>query len=259
MKNNLKKRIVMIAAILGLAVVGISGGTMAYFTATETKTNVFTNGDLEIGIKEPEWNPDEDGDGQNMYPGYTVYKNPTVKNVTDDKNGEEPGYVRMSIEILDENAEAITDQEALDLIYQAIRYDPSFTGKYDSAGGQGSKLTEGRIPGYSLKDLESIPMVNPDWLKDEERSTPSKLVFNYAGKEGDGILDIGEESTLFTDIVIPTDWNQTQIKKIGDFKLKITQEGIQVKGFATQSDAYKALDKEISDGTIQPGKADNSK
>ena len=35
-----------------------------------------------------------------MYPGYTVYKNPTVKNITSDKNGDEPCYVRMSVDIL---------------------------------------------------------------------------------------------------------------------------------------------------------------
>lgn len=48
------------------------------------QTNVFTTGDLDIGLKEPDWDPNEN-DGKNMYPGYTVYKNPTVKNITSDK------------------------------------------------------------------------------------------------------------------------------------------------------------------------------
>ena len=43
---------------------------------------------------------ENENDGKNMYPGYTVYKNPTVKNITSDKNGDEPCYVRMSVDIL---------------------------------------------------------------------------------------------------------------------------------------------------------------
>ena len=66
-------------------------------------------GDLDIGLKEPEWNP-EDKDGTNMYPGYTVYKNPTVKNITSDKQGEEPCYVRMCVDILDSQGKEIKDR-----------------------------------------------------------------------------------------------------------------------------------------------------
>ncbi len=50
------------------------------------------------GLKEPDWDSNEN-DGKNMYPGYTVYKNPTVKNITSDKS-ETPCYVRMSVDIL---------------------------------------------------------------------------------------------------------------------------------------------------------------
>ena len=39
----------------------------------QVQTNVFTTGDLDIGLKEPDWDPNEN-DGKNMYPGYTVYK-----------------------------------------------------------------------------------------------------------------------------------------------------------------------------------------
>ena len=94
-------------------------------------------------------------------------------------------------------------------------------------------------------------MVNPVWTKDTARSTASKLVFNYMGAKGDGILNIGEESTLFTNIAIPTDWNQTQMQKVGNYQLKVTAQAIQSKGFATQSEAYRMLDEEIKGGTLQ--------
>ena len=66
-----------------------------------------------------------------------------------------------------------------------------------------------------------------------------------------GILNIGEESTLFTNIAIPTDWNQTQMQKVGNYQLKVTAQAIQSKGFATQSEAYRMLDEEIKGGTLQ--------
>ena len=70
-------------------------------------------------------------------------------------------------------------------------------------------------------------MVNPLWEKDTARSTASKLVYNYMGKNGDGILNIQEESTLFTNVVIPIDWNQTEMKKVGNYQLKVTAQAIQ--------------------------------
>ena len=248
-QNNVKKYFSIVAAVTIIGAIGV-GSTLAYFTDNSSKTNVFTTGDLDLGLHETLWNP-EKGDGNNMYPGYTVYKNPTVKNITSDKNGEEPCYVRVNVEILDQNDQEITNGDALSLIYKTIYYDSSFTGKYDQTGGKATGLVEGKKPGYNLTELSQYPMVNPHWTKDTTRSTASKLVFNYMGEDGDGILDIGEESTLFTNIVIPTDWNQTQLTTVGAYKLKITAQAIQSKGFATQSDAFLMLDEEVQGGTLQ--------
>ena len=71
------KRNVLFAGVLSCAMLFGIGNTMAYFTENSVQTNVFTTGDLDIGLKEPDWDPNEN-DGKNMYPGYTVYKNPTV-------------------------------------------------------------------------------------------------------------------------------------------------------------------------------------
>lgn len=252
-KIKLMKNGMVITAVICVAATG-AGLTMAYFTDVENVVNEFTVGDQDIDIKEPDWDPEE-GDGKNLYPGYTVYKNPTVRNIVSDKNGQEPAYTRMVVYILNQEEELITDPDAIRLIKQTIRFDDTYTGTYDKKGA-GQKLVQNRIPGYSLKMLEDIPMVNPVFALDENRSTLNKLVFNYMGPEGDGILDIGEEATLFTDIVIPTDWNQTQMQLVGDFKLDIAHESIQAKGFASQEDAYQALDTEIEEGTVLSVKRD---
>lgn len=247
---NTKKRNLLAAGVILCALLSGIGTTMAYFTESAQETNVFTTGDLDIGLKEPEWDP-KDNDGKNMYPGYTVYKNPTVKNITSDKNGEEPCYVRMIVDILDGDGAAVTDSQALNLIYKTIYYDETFDGRYDKKEGTSTGLIQDRIPGYSLSELAAYPMVNPLWEKDTARSTASKLVYNYMGKNEDGILNIQEESTLFTNVVIPIDWNQTEMKKVGNYQLKVTAQAIQSKGFATQAEAYRMLDEEIKGGTLQ--------
>lgn len=250
MKNNLKKNVTAAAVVACIAAVGI-GSSMAYMTEKEEVTNVFTVGDLDIGLEEPEWNP-EDGDGVNMYPGYTVYKNPTIKNITSDEKGEEPCYARVLVHIQDKDENLISDQEAIDLIRQTIRYDSTYTGNYGGTGFA-AKLVEGHVPGYSLKELADYPSVNPEFQLDTERSTANVLVYNYMGANGTGVLNIGDEATLFTNIVIPTDWNQTHFEKVGDFHISVSVESIQTSGFASQSDAYLALDREAANGTLQMG------
>lgn len=246
------KKMKLYAAVAASTVCIVATGigmSMAYMTEKDVKINTFTVGDLDLGLEEPDWNP-EDGDGVNMYPGYTVYKNPTIKNITSDENGEEPCYARMIISIEDEEGKLITDQESINLIKQTIRFDQTYTGTYEDTG-TGTLLVQNRIPGYAFQELDDIPMINPVFVQDTSRSTENVLVYNYMGEDETGILKIGEEAALFTTIAIPTDWNQTHFEKIGDYRLYVTAEAIQASGFESQEDAFLALDKEIEDGTVQ--------
>ena len=149
MKMSRGKRNVLFAGVLSCAMLFGIGNTMAYFTENSVQTNVFTTGDLDIGLKEPDWDPNEN-DGKNMYPGYTVYKNPTVKNITSDKNGDEPCYVRMSVDILNSQGTPITDDQALNLIYKTIYFDKTFTGGYDKKEGKATGLMQ-KVGNYQLK------------------------------------------------------------------------------------------------------------
>lgn len=230
-----------IAAVLGcICAVGV-GTTTAYFTSSDRADNRFRTGDQDVGLQEPDWDPEE-GDGVDMYPGYSVYKNPTIKNITSDEHGPEPVYARMVISILDQKGDLIRDEEALELIRTTIRFDSEYTGTYQEKG-EGGKIVQGRIPGYSLAMLKDIPMVNPLFRYDRERSFGGTLVYSYMGPEKDGILNIGDEAALFTDIVIPTDWSWEEMELAGDFVLDIAQESIQAAGFANQTEAFAALDE----------------
>ena len=48
----MKKKIVALCLVLALALTAIGGATLAYFTDTDAKTNVFTVGNIEIDLEE---------------------------------------------------------------------------------------------------------------------------------------------------------------------------------------------------------------
>ena len=83
MKKN--KKLFVLAALF-LAVFAV-GGTLAYLTDTsETKTNTFTFGHVDITLTEPTWDSTGATAAAEMVPGQTVDKDPTVKVETNSKN-----------------------------------------------------------------------------------------------------------------------------------------------------------------------------
>ncbi len=234
--------IVAAAAAAAVFAVGVRQ-TLAYLTSRESVVNTFTVGDLDIGFKEPEWDPSE-GDGENVYPGYSVYKNPTVKNVTSPKNGEEPCYARIRVTLADSAGEPIADSGRTALIKKMIRFDDTYSGTYEEKGS-GKNIVQGAIPGYSIQQMERLPMINPLFSIDSGRTTDHEIVCNYMGSDHSGILNIGEQATLFTTLAVPVEWGNDEMKLLGDFQILVKAEAIQAKGFASQSAAFEALDREM--------------
>ena len=96
----MKKKIVAMCATVALAAVAV-GGTLAYFTDTDTATNTFTWGDVKIELNEkfaPNVDTDNDGtaDAALLVPGSKtenyVEKSVTVKNV-----GSEDAYMWIEV------------------------------------------------------------------------------------------------------------------------------------------------------------------
>ena len=80
-----KKKTIAVAVVLALVL--IIGGMLAYFTDTDTKTNVFTLGDnVEISLTETGWTQDGQTsnwtrtEAQGVHPGTKVVKDPTIQN-----------------------------------------------------------------------------------------------------------------------------------------------------------------------------------
>jgi len=91
----MKKKKTILAALVLLLVVAV-GGAIAYFTDTDTKTNTFTIGNVDISLTEGGWDAlaDANNNGipdvaEDMMPGESVTKAPTINNLST-KN---PAYV----------------------------------------------------------------------------------------------------------------------------------------------------------------------
>lgn len=257
-KKNSKKIAIGALSICLVAAMAI-GGTMAFLTDSEQVTNHFSLGDLDITIDEPSWDDDgtpddpdtpEDestpGDGEELVPGDTKDKDPTITAVEGDS------YMRVVMTIKDrDTGNVITDTDRLDLIFKTIYY------------AENDAIAEGTP--YALADLDDYSTVNSAFTKDEDKSSAGVYYYNY-----NEIFEKGDAAVLFTDIVIPTDWNQNElntlrgiyyvdadgnevtaetegaIKKYHNYMIEIQAQAIQSDNFANAAAAFAALDAEIT-------------
>ena len=92
----MKKKLVLLSTAVILVAMMVVGGTLAYFTADDAATNVFTIGDVEIDLTEPLWEANLNGEEmlENIYPGMPITKDPMVTNI-----GSNPAFVRVKVEI----------------------------------------------------------------------------------------------------------------------------------------------------------------
>ena len=96
----MKKKMVTICLVVALVLTAVAGGTLAYFTDEDAKTNTFTMGDVKIHIDE--WMHDADGnwvpytDKQELAP-IAQSKAPFNKLVETVNDGSEDAYIRTFI------------------------------------------------------------------------------------------------------------------------------------------------------------------
>ena len=133
----MKKRIVTIALVVALMATAI-GGTLAYFTDTDSEKNTFTVGKVDIEVSETNKINGVEVTGnafENVMPGTEITKTAVVTN-----NSSEDAYVRVVVRA--------TNQEELYALLD--KYDEAgiFKGwdfKFDKVGGM--RYTSTRTPG----------------------------------------------------------------------------------------------------------------
>ncbi len=90
---NLKKKLTAAALVVAFGATAVTGATLAYFTDKDQKNNVFTVGNVDITLTEPNWDSTGSAEAQDAYPGEALAKDPTVIN-----NGANPCFVRIKVE-----------------------------------------------------------------------------------------------------------------------------------------------------------------
>lgn len=220
-------RTVFLCAVLVACL--ITGVSLAYFTAEDEAERFVQIERIELSLTE-NWNAE---DGLNYQAGLIATKQP----VFTAEKGDMYTRMRVTIEEYVEDAQGnvttrpLPQGQRLDLIKGIIWADEAgviAAGPYDKAWLQ-TQAAAGKI--NNLYDSRSF--INPS------QPDPTKGVFYV---EYDGILSHGATTSLFTNVVIPSDYTQDEIQLMGDFVITIDGQGIQAQGFANQADAMAALD-----------------
>ena len=96
---------------------------------------------------------------------------------------------------------------------------------------------------YSLEQLKSVARVNADFTLKSGADGVDTYTYN-------NILKKGDSATLFSNIVIPTDWNRARLSLLGEYQIEIYAQAIQTSNFNSADEAFAALDAEIAAGTL---------
>ena len=132
-----KKKIISLCLVVCLLATAI-GGTLAYFTDTDSEKNTFTVGNVDIDLTETNKINGEEVTGnafENLMPGTEITKTPVVTN-----NSSEAAYVRVVVRA--------TNQEELYALLDKYDEADIFKGwdfEFDKVGGM--RYTSTRTPG----------------------------------------------------------------------------------------------------------------
>lgn len=209
----MKKKILLVGAMMVLVALAAVGVTMAYLTSTDKATNTFTVGNVAITLDEAKVDDNGQaitGEGaervkENSYklmPGLTYDKDPMVTVTSTDDC-----YVRMFV--------AVSDMTKL----KAAFPDKKYYANEDTANGV--FLLEKLITGW-----------NSSYWK-ASGYNGGVYEFRHNNAVGAGKMD-----ELFTKVVIPGDVTNDQLANLNQVKIKIVAQAIQADGFIDASDAF---------------------
>ena len=235
MKTKSKALLLTLCAVLLVAASVL--GTMAYLTSTDTVTNTFTVGKVEIKLDETDvTNPTGSRVQANSYklmPGTTYTKDPTVTV----KAGSEESYVRMKVtfnnaaalmEMLPsaDNLEDFTpDEIALIKKIAPILFLTNYT-KVDSVW----------LPEYAMLGMEKT-LADPNYFVYDAANDTVTYIFYYPTTVTATTADVTLPA-LFDTIKVPEHVTGEQLAKLNNFKITVIAEAIQAGSFTHAADAW---------------------
>jgi len=241
MKKARKALLTLCAALLLVSVT--AGVTIAYLTDTESVINTFKVGQVDttldetqtdlMGVANGEGRKPE-GNEYQLYPGTTYIKDPIIHVTGSTKDVTyEDSYVVAKVVV---TADKIADLRAL-LSYN----DTDMIGFKDIVTGGVFDYTDYTVSGNKWTSANA----NIDLLQVANESDNTFYVFfksvqkpnAYDEETGENGAAIDLE--LFEKIVIPEEWNNTEIAKMAGLKMDITAYAMQATGFENVYDAFK--------------------
>ena len=238
MKTKSKALLLTLCAVLLVAASVL--GTMAYLTSTDTVTNTFTVGKVEIKLDETDvtnpTGPRVQANSYKLMPGTTYTKDPTVTVL----KGSEDSYVRMKVtfnnaaalmEMLPnaDNLEDFTaDEIALIKKVAPILFLTNYTA-VDSVW----------LPEYAMLGMEK-PLADPNYFVYDAANDTVTYIFYYPAmvKAKDvAAADLALEP-IFTEISLPEHVTGEQLNALNSFKITVVAEAIQAGSFADAADAW---------------------
>ncbi|MBR5560619.1 MAG: SipW-dependent-type signal peptide-containing protein [Clostridia bacterium] len=224
-----KRKILSLA--LGLCMVAILavGGTLAYFTDTDTQTNTFTAGKVGINLDEAVVKADEndnlvaDGDKRTedaqsykLHPNMTITKDPTITVDADSDNAYVAAVVTVKGNIYD--LIGVEGYDNIDITKLA-------------SGGLVSETSEQKTDWNGLSMVYETENSVIYQVADKANNTWTLYVFVKPEKVA------GAKTVLFDTLTIPESWNNTEMALINNMTIKVDAYAAQVDGFADCFDA----------------------
>lgn len=212
------KALLVVACALLLVAASVFG-TMAYLTSTDTVTNTFTVGKVNIKLDEAKVGTDGKAltgsdaarvqtNSYKLMPGHTYTKDPTVTV----EAGSEASYVRQMV--------TVTFDKVLTDAQLATQLDGIFTG-YDANWVRNDKKVETKT-------------------KDGAKYTVITYEYRYKDKVAATTTD-SKLPALFTGIKVPETWTNDDLAALGNIEINIVAHAIQADGFDNADDAWAAF------------------
>lgn len=261
---NKKKLLVLLMSLVMVATIAI-GTTLAYFTDTDSATNVFTVGNVEIDLNEVVAEKNENGDlvatGERqdvlddeedeydygkVYPGQFIDKDPTIENL-----GSEDAYIAAIVTVTSAgNLHTYgTDEEGNPLYLLGLSEDYANIDiakmvqlSKDSepvklvSGGEGTLVNEAvtQINGYNgLMAFEGETY----YVYQQPNKADNTYVFYFIIKEP---LVTDESVTLFHRLNFDYRWDNEEMAQFENLNITVDAYAVQAYGFDDETDLEKA-------------------
>lgn len=234
MKKGLKKKIIALALVAALGASAAIGGTLAYFTDTDAKTNEFVVGNVNINLIE---DFDEDA-AKDLLPGRDIEKLVAVQNT-----GVNDAYVRVHIAIpqaLDDGDPNFNaSQNFLHFNFESDSVvDKQWSWLPEYSEGSGYKGNgKGHFNFYTTQ-------VDGKWYN--VYVVTYRSVLGHGEITGtDALSNVYMDPTVDTVVIDGVEYykdtkgNKVKVEEFKNFDILVAAEGTQAEGFAN---AYEALD-----------------